>query len=319
MPYTIAASMNQTLRRWISASRPRLGARLALLAIVALGHWAFLTSLWRPPESRPWLPFFLAAPNLFVLTTVLLAPTKVAWLRRGPTLALVVATSLLFGSVALPVALLYSTPLGNALWSFVGMLLIGALCGLLGAMVAAPLSLVVERWRAEPSPRRALDAWATLSCCAATFAVTRPAGLDRSARLCMNSPSWSEHCADLGFVRTLHHLDIAFAVAAMAIAAAVLLLDLRLRRLIARAHSGELGDHRVIALDSADASGAVSFATCPREAMVALVGPTRGAGYRDGASGSVVALLPKEPMVPWRLVAMPTVVALCALGLALLR
>ncbi|TAK22451.1 MAG: hypothetical protein EPO40_28295 [Myxococcaceae bacterium] len=311
--------MNQTLRRWISASRPRLGARLALLTFAALGHWLFLRSLWWTPGSGAWLPLVLAAPNLIVLSTVLLAPSKVAWLRRGPTLPLVVATSLLFGSLSLPVALARSTPLGNALWSVVGMFLGGALCGLLGAMVATPLSLAVERWRAEPSPRRALDAWATLSCCAAAFAVTRPTGLDRSTRLCMNSPAGSASCADLGFVRALHHLDIAFAVAAMALAAAVLLLDLRLRRIIARAHSGEPGDHRVIALDGADVSGAVSFATSSHEAMVALVGSTGGAGYRDDASASAVALIPKQPEVSWRLVAMPMVVALCALGLALLR
>jgi len=311
--------MNQTLRRWISASRPRLGARLALLAFAALAHWAFLHSLWWTPGSGAWLPLVLAAPNLIVLTTVLLAPRKVAWLRRGPTLALVVATSLHFGSLSLPVALARSTPLGNAHWSVVVMLLGGALCGLLGAMVATPLSLAVERWRAEPSPRRALDAWATLSCCAAAFAVTRPTGLDRSTRLCMNSPAGSAHCADLDFVRAVHHLDLAFAVAAMALAAAVLLLDLRLRRIIARAHSGQLGDHRVIALDGADASGAVSFATSHREAMVALVGPAEGAGYRDDASASVVALIPKQPELSWRLVAMPVVLALCALGLALVR
>lgn len=311
--------MNQALRRWISASSPRLGSRLALLTFAALGHWTFLRSLWWTPGWGAWLPLVLAAPNLAVLTAALLAPRKVAWLRRGPTLALVVATSLLFGSLALPVAIVRSTPLGNALWSVLGMLLGGALCGLLGAMVATPLSLAVERWRAEPSPRRALDAWATLACCATAFAVTRPTGLDHSTRLCMNSPAQSANCADLGFVRAVHHLDLAFAVAAMAIAAAVFVLDLRLRRIIARAHSGQLGDHRVIALDGADASGAVSFATSPREAMVALVGPAGGAGYRDDASVSAVALIPREPELSWRLVAMPTVVALCALGLALVR
>lgn len=311
--------MNPTLRRWISASRPRLGARLALLAIAALGHWAFLRSIWSPPRSAPWLPLFLAAPNLIVLTTVLLAPSKVAWLRRGPTLVLAVATSLLFGSVALPVAYLHSTPLSNALWSLLGMLLIGVLCGLIGATVATPLSLAIERWRAETSPRRALDVWATLTCCAAVFALTRPTVLDSHMSRCMSSAAESARCPDLYFIRALHHVDIAFAAAAMALAATVLLLDLRLRRLIARAHSGQLEGHRVIELDGADTSGAVSFATCPREAMVALVGPARGAGYRDGASGAVVALIPRQPGLPWRLVAMPAVLVLCALGLALLR
>ncbi|MDB4928298.1 MAG: hypothetical protein JWM10_782 [Myxococcaceae bacterium] len=290
------------------ASRASRGARLAVLAFAAVGHYAFLASLCGNTQEGPWYPLALAAPNVLVLAGFAFARPQAAWLRPGPTWLAVAGSTAAIGALAITGA----RPGGNLASQVAGGLVLcacgGVTGGLLGATVAVPLSRAIERWRADPAPRRALDVWATLACMAAVFAVTRP----------VQHLTWGEtplptnHPA---FVRVLGALDLALAALALAIAAAVFALDLALRRTIARAHAVAL-DGRP-ATDPATASaGGVSLATMHDEELVALVGTPGEASYRAAATGEVLALLPRAPRLSWRLVAMPCVALVCALGLA---
>jgi len=303
--------MHPTLRRWISASSPTVGARLAVLALAALGHFAVLGSLWWDRKVGLVFPLAMTAPNLLVLAAAALARRKIAWPRGGPMVAVVGA------SVVMMALCSAAQVLGHGAGLVLSSMLLGACSGaafgLVGALVATPLCRVIERWRADPAPRRALDVWAALASYGVVFAVARPFQYGRSAQLCGAFPR-SANCFQIEFGRLLQALDPTLAATAIVVAGAVLALDLHLRRVIARAHAGALYGHRVTA--AAIATDAVSFATAPGETMLALVGPPPGASYREDASDAVVALLPKTPNTSWRLLAMPLVILLCALGLA---
>lgn len=305
--------MNLTLHRWIALSRAGLAARLSLFGFAALGHYAFLATLSWDQAPGLWLPFLLAAPNLMVLAAVTFGRPRVDGLPFGPTLTVVGATALTASAYGVLASQRHGADDLLVQAMVAGMS--GAMCGLLGATVATPLCLAVQRWRLHPAPRRALDVWATLASMAAVFAVVRPRLLGRTnweteLRLPPSHPT-------LG--RLLLPLDLSLAALALAIAAAVFALDLLLRRAIARARDGAIEGRRVSLTGEAAAGDAVSLATMHDEEMVAVMGPAGEAGYRTAATEPVLAAFPRAPRVSWRLLAMPAVALVCALGLALVR
>ena len=299
------------MHRWIAASRAVFVARLAVFAFAALGHCAFLATLCWDLAPGPGFPLVLATPNLLVLAAVIFLRPRVGGLRFGPTMTVVGATAIVGALWTLfqPRASVEEL-IVRALMAGVGG---GGVCGLLGATVATPLILAVERWRAHPAPRRALDVWATLACMASVFAVLRPQGF--------SSACWDPSGCGLRVVhpvlgRLLLPLDRSLAALALLIAVAVFVLDLGLRRVIARARDGAVEGRRVPLTSEAEAGEAVSLATMHDEAMVAVVGAPGEAGYRDAAPEPVLAAFPRETRVSWRLLAMPAVALICALGLA---
>lgn len=303
--------MNPMLHRSIAASRAALAARLAVFAFAALGHYAFLATLSWDQGPGLGLPLVLAAPNLLVLAAVTFLRPRGGGLRLGPTVTVVGATAVVAALWTLAQRSASADELVfRALVAGVGG---GGVCGLIGATVATPLILAVERWRAHPAPRRALDVWATLACMASIFAVMRPRGFVHS---CWDPSGCRAHFLHPVLGRLLLPLDRSLAALALLIAVAVIVLDLGLRRVIARARDGAVEGRRVPLASEAEAGDAVSLATMHDEAMVAVVGAPREAGYRDAAPEPVLAAFPRETRVSWRLLAMPAVALICALGLA---
>lgn len=300
--------MNVTLRRWNAVSRDGLAARTAVFAFAAVGHWAFLATLFGSPNL--WVPFALAAPNLFVLAWVTFGRRHADGIPLGPTGAVVVATSAL--------GVVWGVSGGSRAWLPMAMIggIGGTLAGLLGATVATPLCLAVLRWRLHPAPRRVLDVWATLACIAAVFAAVRP---DLSGGSNWMIGEMDPLRLDPQVGTALRALDGSLHALAMILAAAVFALDLALRHTVARARGGAFAGRWSPLRGEAGAGDALSLATMHDEEMVALLGAPEESGYRDAAPESVRLALPTAPRVSWRLLAMPVVAAACALGFALRR
>ncbi len=286
-------------------SHAGLSARTAVFAFAALGHWAFLATLFGSPDLG--LSLALATPNLLVLAAVTFGRRRADGVPLGPTGAVVVATAAL--------GALWGTWGDARAWLPLAMIggIGGAFAGLLGATVATPLCLAVLRWRLHPAPRRALDVWATLACIAAVFAAVRP-DLSGGSNWLIGEMDPLRLDPQVG--TALRTLDRSLHALAMIVAAAVFALDLALRHTVARARRGAFAGRWSPLRGEARAGDALSLATMHDEEMVALLGAPGESGYRDAAPESVRLALPTAPRVSWRLIAMPVVAAACALGFA---
>jgi hypothetical protein len=306
--------MHPTLLRWIAASRPWIALRVGVFAFAALGHYAFLATLFWDQAAGDVLPLVLAAPNLIVVALALFGRTRLAWMSRGLTLP-IASSALALTVVHFVEPGFGSFEGGSDGWTVFQLPIVGALCGFFGATVATPLARAIGRWRDDPSPRRALDVWATLACMAVVFAGLRPSAFEHLTWAINDFNHPSTPCHHLALARALRVVDLAMAVAGFIVAAAVMLLDARLRGLTARARAGALGGAPSAGPAATEGGGVTSFATMHDEPMVALVGARGEAGYRATAPEQVLALLPQAPRLSWRLVAMPLVMAAHALGL----
>ncbi len=182
-----------------SEARASLSTRIALVALAALGHLAFLGSLlWREGwQLVPWL----ASANVAVIAWVALLPRRSALGTAQAIWRVVIATAVM-GAVTYTVLEHDAGVLSPgglvvvAVWGFV--------CGLMASTVAVPLSLALDRRRREPTVERALDAWTTLACVAAVLALIAPVGMPDA-----------HECATDSFRSSCRHLPLAHAVFAL--------------------------------------------------------------------------------------------------------
>lgn len=293
-----------SLPRWTSVGRPTLAARLALLALIAVGHVVFLAGLSpRNPELLP--AMFFAACNTIPLAMVLFGRP-----RRPLTAARLVARNVVLLAGVLPVAgtaleLAQRSPHfhGLSMEETVCLFAGGGVFGLLGCTVAVPLGLAIDRWRAEPTPRRSLDVWAALACVGTVFAI-------------YDGTVWRSHhatvCAAL-FATAGVLLGLTFFLAT-----GVMIWEHRARRWLAGALETAPPGHRVVALDAVDVAGAPSWSlTGLPVPMKALARVQDVEGYRDDASGAAVALIPAREPLSWRTFVLPLVAVTAVIGLYL--
>lgn len=270
---------------------PGWWARGAFLALAAAAHVLFLgrgSDALRGDLSL--LPF--AAPNLLVLGWVAA--------RRGDPLQPLVPA---FGA-AVPTVLLGPwvdfTDNSNPLLRY----FLAIVVALFGATVVTPLSLTLDRWRREPCPATALDAWTTLALSTMASFLLDPA-----------------HKADvhLGPRVDLDTLLRAALFAAMIFGLGVWVAEIVAFVRVARARSGRVAG-LAVSDDAPKPWGLVSALPSWRltvdDRLAPLVHTEVEGGYRDDARGKVVARIPAQTTWSWRLWVLPLAVAFCALRLA---
>lgn len=307
--------MPPTPPRWVRHGVASPAARLALLLVAAVGHLLFLGSLtWTVPWSVA-TPSLLAGANLATLALAAFRP-RPRPLTAGRALAAVIGlTTALCTAVYLALALdVFSTGSHEQLPSVVLPVGFGLVGGALGATVAVPLALALDRWRREPTIRRALDAWATLASIAAVFAVVRPAGLDATVARCALSSEASIQCGYLAHGRALAVADAAMALFAVALAAGLWALERRARRLLDAARGGALPGYRIAPIGDVDVAGAPTCGLTEAPALHALVAGSTDASYRESATPVAVALIPASEDASWREGAMLLVLLLSAVA-----
>jgi hypothetical protein len=301
---------------WVRIGAASLAARVLFATIAAAGHLLFLWSLSWSLDQRGFFASLLAFPNVALLCGVAFRPRPKA-LDPGAAVGAGVALTLFLGVAALAVASTLRLLDGKYLIVSGAVVLF---CGFLGATVAAPLAVALSRWRLDPTPRRALDAWATLLCVAAVFAFVRPVGLAHDLGRCAVPLGWSD-CRAVALGRTLAALDTAMVIAAVASAVGLWSFERGVRRWLAAARAGRAPGFRLAADDLADAATAPRWGLTDEGPERALVAVGTDASYRDNATGTVVARIPLSAEASWREAAMFLVITLgvvALLGRALL-
>ncbi|MDB4928366.1 MAG: hypothetical protein JWM10_850 [Myxococcaceae bacterium] len=294
---------------WVRIGASSAAARAVFVTIAAAGHLLFLWSLTWSMDHKGVVASLLALPNVVMLAVVAFRPRPRA-LTAGRAVGAVVALTTLAG---LAVYLLATSRGGFELRTLLYNLGLEVVCGALGATVAAPLSLALDRWRLDPTPRRALDAWATLVCVAAVFAFVRPVGFSQGVAHCPGGAWFGCHGGALG--RTLAGLDAAMAVAALAGAVGLWSFERGARRWLAAAIAGGIPGLRVADEAAVDAASAPHWGLSDEGPARALLADATDASYRDNATGAVVARVTASADASWREQAMIVVAILCGTGL----
>lgn len=292
---------------WTSAGRAGLVERLAMLVLAAAGHVVFLSSLFEWEHEMGWsFSLALAAVNVLSLATLTLGQR-----RRPLTVARAIGATVLVSAVTFTFVLLALGQLDGSRSRVVNDLVTaavyGSICGLLGATVTVPLSLAVDRWRADPSVRRRLDAWATLACIGSVFAWMGP-----------RTEVVQRACPTLARCSSLPALHLALLTTTLALATGLWAWEERARRSLADAAVGKLAGHEAVDPQTVDVAGLpkVSLTDLPLR-FVALVRGSGSEAYRENASPTPRALVPVDEPISWRGYVLPLVAAVCAVGLAL--
>ncbi|MDO9020726.1 MAG: hypothetical protein Q8S73_12985 [Deltaproteobacteria bacterium] len=307
--------MSPTPPRWVRLGAAPFAARFALLLLAAVGHLLFLGSLtWTVPWTFA-TPALLASANLTALALAAFRPTPRALTAGRALVAVVGLTTALCTAIYLAIALeAVSSGRHDRLPSVVLPVGFGLVGSLIGSTVAVPLALALDRWRREPTIRRALDAWATLASIAAVFAVVRPAGLDATVARCALQPGASAHCERLAYGHALAAADVAMAGLAVALAAALWAFERHARRWLDAARGGGLPGYRLAPIEGVDAGGAPTWALTEAPALHALVAGSTDASYRESATSVAVAVIPAAEDASWREGAMFLVLLLSAVA-----
>ena len=307
--------MPPTPPRWVRLGAAPFAARLALLLVAAVGHLLFLGSLtWTVPWSLA-VPILLASANLAALALAAFRPRPRPLTAGRALVAVVGLTTALCTAVYLAIVLeAVSSGRHDRLPSVGFPVAFGLVGGLIGSTVAVPLALALDRWRREPTIRRALDAWATLASIATVFAVVRPAGLDAAVARCALSPGASMQCERLAHGRALAAADVAMAVFAVALAGGLWAFERRARRWLDSARGGTLPGYRLTPIEGVDAAGAPSCGLTEAPALHALVAGSTDASYRESATPVAVAVIPASEDPSWREGAMFLVLLLSAVA-----
>ncbi len=295
-----------TTMRWLRLGAAGLGPRLTLFALAAAGHLAFA-----------WAMFGFSArelvPALALVSTNILA---LGWIslrrRRGPlsASAIVVALTVVGMALTVLVALGVSrvryldSPSGVDFFSVVvGSLFCGCIMGVMGATVAVPLGLAIDRWRDDPVPRRGLDAWATLACVGAvSYGITSFAGV--------TTERWNDSVL-LAFMRTA--ADVALPVVSLLLALALWVAERHAHRDLAMLPFTAPAGYRWVDARHHEAV-APSWGLSEQPCTKALMRATESVGYREHSSTEVVAWWPDIEPRSWRDNALVGAMVVGALG-----
>lgn len=295
-------AVDPTSLPWLRLGEAGAVVRVAYVALAALGHVGFLWPLVGDQPADLLGATCLAGCNALVL----------AWVafRRGRRA--VDAAALVGRVVGVTMALGLGFMLGTFAWNqgftvesiflaVVIALVLGSVGGLLGSIVAVPLGLAVDRWRAQPVPRRGLDAWARL-------AVTG------SVAFLMVAPAGPHPTGGSGWCAVGLAARVGLPVAWLLLSGWLWGVERGARRDLATLPDSPCAPYRWVTEESPDPAVAPAWSLTGKTCERALVRDAPGAAYREGGE-QVVAWWPGEEHPSWRDGALRLAVGLGALGL----
>lgn len=308
-------AVDPTKLDWARSDGAGVGARALVWLALALGHLLFAWSPLWDWGAGPWLPLAVASDSLGVLTVALWGPPRAA---RSPLRAFEVALGIavVVGGVAVIAAPAW---LGGRAVETRGFVAVAALAwGLLSAVVAVPLAVVIHRWRADPGLRHTLDLVAALIAAAALFAFARPRGLADALYACLEDPaqlSLRIRCEAIPTGRLLARFGDALLSSALAMAVGLWAWERRLRQWLDDARGGRVPGHKVVEAGARVTEGLPRWTLDDGPCSMVVVRERPEEGYRDDANERPVALLAASEAPSWREYALPAVALLCVLGL----